>query len=356
MNRRPLTTAAAPMGRRRFLQLTGLAGLAVGAAPILSACGSDDSEASADGTKQVAMQLSWIKNVEFAGEYFAIENGYWADAGLEVELIAGGAAGTGTEAGLDTGKVWVGTSTPDFAAPAILQGLEAKTIAATYQRSPFCITSGVDNPISTPQDMVGKKIGVQDTNTLVFDALLASNGLTRDDMEIVSVQFDPTPLSKGEVDGWVSYVTNEPLSLAANGFPNTTMLFADNGLPLVGESILISQQAIDEERDLVKGYLLGLIKGWKDAISDHEGAAKLAVEKYGKDLNLDLQNQIDYNTAQSKLIQSDETAENGILTISDEKIAQNIEALATADIEIAAEDLFDMSLITEVYEENPDLI
>ncbi|MGH1564089.1 ABC transporter substrate-binding protein [Mumia sp. DW29H23] len=355
MTRRTPLAGTGRMDRRRFLQLTGLAGLAVGAAPLLAACGSDD-EASADGLKKVAMQLSWIKNVEFAGEYMAIEKGYWKDAGLDVELLAGGAAGTGTEAGLDTGKVWVGTSTPDFASPAILKGLEAKTIAATYQRSPFCIVSGADSPIATPEDMVGKKIGVQDTNTLVFDALLAANGLSRDDMDIVSVQFDPTPLAKGEVDGWVAYITNEPLSLAANGFANSTFLFADHGLPLVGESILISQQAIDEERDLVKGYLLGLIKGWKDAIADHDAAAKLAVEKYGKDLDLDLANQVDYNIAQSKLIQSDETAANGILTISDEKIAQNIAALASAEIEIAAEDLFDMSLIREVYDENPDLV
>ena len=43
---------------------------------------------------EIAVQLSWIKNIEFAGEFMADSKGYYTDAGFsKVDLLAGGAAG-----------------------------------------------------------------------------------------------------------------------------------------------------------------------------------------------------------------------------------------------------------------------
>ena len=53
---------------------------------------------------------------------------------------------------------------------------------------------------------------------------------------------------------------------------------------------------------------------------------------------------------------TDETLENGLFTISDDLQAATIESLAGAGIELTAADLFDLSLLAEVYEENPDLV
>ncbi|KZF03520.1 MAG: ABC transporter substrate-binding protein [Rhodococcus sp. (in: high G+C Gram-positive bacteria)] len=347
--------------RRSLLRYGGLASLAVGGATVLAACSSDSSSSGGstdDGSQYgtVAMQLSWIKNIEFAGEYFATEKGYYADAGFgSVDLIAGGAAGTGVEAGLDTGKVWIGTSAPQLTAPAVLGGLEAKIVAATFQKNPFCIVSSAASPINSPQDMVGKRIGVQDSNQLVFAALLAANGLEESQMTIVPAQFDPSPLANGEVDGWVSYVTNEPITLAAKGFENANFLFADYNLPLVAETLTVLQSTIDNERDKLKAFLKAEIQGWRDAVADPRESARLAVEVFGKDQNLELEEQVLEATAQNDLVVSADTEANGLFTMTQALIDENIAALATAGIEITADELFDMSVLAEVYEENPDL-
>jgi hypothetical protein len=55
------------------------------------------------------------------------------------------------------------------------------------------------------------------------------------------------------------------------------------------------------------------------------------------------------------LVQTDETRANGLFTISDAMIAQNIATLKAAGFDITADQLFDMSLLAEVYEENPEL-
>ncbi|MTE16617.1 ABC transporter substrate-binding protein [Nocardia aurantiaca] len=358
---RPVPASQLSMGRRSFFRYAGLAGAALGGAGLLAACGTDSGSgngSSADGSKfgTVAVQLSWLKNIEFAGEYFADSKGYYKEAGFgSVNLVAGGAASTSVEAGLGTGKIWIGMSAPQTTAPAVLEGLSAKIVGTTYQKNPFCIVSSAKNPIHSPQEMKGRKIGVQDTNQLIFTALLTANGMSPSDVTIVPAQYDPTPLANGEVDGWVSYATNEPITLASKGFQNYNFLFADFGLPLVAETLTVHQKTIDKERDKLKAFLVAEIKGWKDAVANAEEAARLAVEVYGKDQRLEQREQTMEAMAQNGLVVSADTKANGLFTMTDDLIAQNIAALGKAKIDIKADKLFDLSVLEEVFAEHPEL-
>lgn len=353
--------SSSPRGmNRRALMMLSLLGATAPAA--LAACsgsssGSGSSTSGSGGYGDISVQLSWIKNIEFSGEYFAITEGHFTDAGFgTVDLIAGGSAGTSAESAVVSGKAFVGLSSPTVTAPAINEGATLKIVGATYQQNPFCILSIETNPIATPQDMVGKKIGVQSgTNEVIFNALLKANGIDASSLTTVPVQYDPTVLITGEVDGFVAYITNEPILIESKGHTPTTFLMADNGLPLVAETFTVTQDAIDNEREKVKAYLKAEILGWKAAVADPAGSAKLAVENFGKDQGLDLEEQTAEAEAQAKLVANDDTAKNGLFTMTDELIAQNIEALAAAGTTITAEQLFDLSLLEEVYAENPDL-
>lgn len=358
-----MTTTARPgFDRRSFLRYSMLTGGAVGALGVtgaLSACsaGAGDGDGGGASSTNPRVQLSWQKNVQFSGMYFAIEKGYFEEEGLGTpELLTGGGPGSGVETGLTSNSVWVGTTSPQLTAPVVLQGAELKTVGATFQRNPFCIMSAADNAIMTPQEMTGKRIGVQASNENVFAALLKANDMQESDLTKITVQYDPTPLTAGEVDGWVSYVTNEPIALGERGFANEYFMFADFNLPLVGEAVVVRQETIDNERDQLKGFLKAIIRGWYDARADPAEAARLAVEVYGPDLGNTIDGQVKEFEAQTELMVTPDTEANGLLTITDELIAENIAALASADITIAAEDLFDTSIINEVYAENPDLI
>ncbi len=356
------------LARRSFLRMAGLAGLGVAGAGALAACGgSDSSSGSTSGGSSsggsadygdIAVQLSWIKNIEFAGEYFADSKGYYTDAGFsKVDLIAGGAAGTSAEAAVTTGKAFVGLSAPTLTAPAINQGAPLKIVGATFQKNAFCIVSLATNPIATPADMKGKKLGIQSGgNDQIFAGLLAANGIDASELTIVPVQYDPTVVTTGEVDGFMAYVTNEPILLKGEGFDTVNFLFADYGLPLVTETFVVAQQSIEEDREKVKAFLKAEILGWTDAVNDPEGGAKLAVETYGKDQKLDADEQLAEIKAQSELIVSADTTANGLFMMTDDLIAENIESLGKAGTTITADELFDLSLLQEVYEADPSLV
>ena len=352
---------AARLSRRRLLQW---AALGATAPSVLAACGSSASTASTDaagsgsGFGSIALQLSWIKNIEFAGEYFATTKGYYTAAGFSaVNLIAGGSAGTSAESAVASGKAFCGLSSPGATGPAILQGAPLKTVATTYQKNPFAILSiSSKKPIAAPADMAGKKIGIQQgTNEVLFKALLTANGMSTADVTIVPVQYDPTVLVTGEVDGYMAYITNEPILIRSKGYGTTTFLFADYGLPLVAETYVVLQDSIDNDRSKVKALLQAEIKGWTDAVASPAQSANLAVNDFGKGDGLAVTEQTDEATAQNGLIVSADSKKNGLLTMTDALIAQNIEALGKVGVSITASQLFDLSLLAEVYEENPSL-
>jgi ABC-type nitrate/sulfonate/bicarbonate transport system substrate-binding protein len=339
----------------------GVTLLSVGGGGLLAACGSDDdggdSAAGSGSFGTLAVRLSWIKNVEFAGEYIADQRGYYKAAGFSgVNLITGGPSATPQDTDVATGRAFIGISSPDITGNAIVQGAPLKIVGAQYQKNPFAIMSLSKKPLTSPQEMIGKKIGVQATNESVWSAFLKANKIDPSSITKVPVEFDPLPLTTGTVDGWFSFVTNEPNALRVKGFDVTTFLLADHNYPLVSETFMVSDESIAKNRDKVKAALTAEIRGWKDATADPALGAKLAATVYGKDLGLDEKEQLLESKDQNKLILTDETKKNGLFTVTDKLIEENIATLKIAGVDLTAEKLFDFSILQELYKEKPDLI
>ena len=354
---------------RRRSRAVRIAALVAAAALALAACGDDakddDAGDSASGGSSddsslgdITVQLSWIKNSEFAGEFIADDSGYYADAGFDsVNLLPGPVA---TEELVATGKADFGLSNAISTGAAIANSeFPLKIVGTTYQKNPFSILSLADGGnITTPEDLIGKKIGVQDPNLSLFNALLAANGIDPGDVTVVPNGFDIAPLEDGQIDGLVAYVTNESLLVAGDGFDTTDLSFADNGLPFVAESVIATDDTIENRPEVVKAFLKAEIQGWKDACDDPAAGATLAVEKYGVDIDPPLEQDKELAQAQQQcdlLVNTDETGADGLFSISDDLIAANMESLAASDLDLEADDVFDLSLLDEVYAENPDL-
>lgn len=357
------------LDRRTFLRrgAIGTAGLAVvaggGMSALLAACGSSSSKSStakksSSGTPdygELVFQCSWIKNVEFGGEYIADTNGYYTKEGFSKVTLLSGGPNVQQDAVVASGKALVCISAPDITSSAINEGAKLITIGAQYQKNPFAIMSLAETPIKTPEEMEGKKIGVQATNEAVWVAFLKANKIDESKINKVPVQFDPSPLVSKEVDGWFSFFTNEPNLLKVQGVDTHVFLLNDYGYPLVSETYVVTTDSLKNDRDKLKALLRADIKGWHENLKDPTLSAHLAVTNYGKDQNLDEAEQVLESKAENELILTDETKKNGIFTITPALIDKNIETLALAGIKINKDKLFDTSLIDEVYQENPEL-
>lgn len=338
---------------------------------VLAGCASgdtgaaSDTEAEAASYGEVSIQYSWIKNEEFAGEFYAYENGYYDEAGFDnVVGIAGPDTGV---AKLLSGTVQFALSDAASVGAAVAeQDAPLKIIGATFQKNPFTILSLADGGnIATPEDLIGKRIGVQDSNASVFAALLAANGIDEADVEVVPVDFDPTPLMNGEVDGFMAYLTNESITVEMSGYEVTNLAYADNGLPYVAETYTVTDQYLAENPELIKAFLIAEIKGWTDVFTETtEDTVDLVIEYYNEsaaagDLtfgDLDPDKTAAAIEAEKLLISTEETEANGLFTISDDLKAQTLASLSASGWDLEAADLFDTTIIDEIYAENPDLI
>ncbi len=181
-----------------FPSLFGTAAVAATATPAAAA------------VKPISYQLGWITNTEFAGTYIAQKDGYFSSGGLSVNLLPGGS--DPVEPVVASGKALVGDSNADTVAAAVAAGANLRIIGARYQLNPFCIISSAKDPIKTPQDLIGKKIGINTYNLTAWNVFLALNHIKPSQVTTVDEGYSsgPTPLVNGQVDAWMGFSTNEP--------------------------------------------------------------------------------------------------------------------------------------------------
>jgi ABC-type nitrate/sulfonate/bicarbonate transport system substrate-binding protein len=340
------------MDRRSFLGNVlkagaGAAVLGMTGTGFLAAAGP---ASAAPSLGSASLQLDWTEDIEFGGSYIAQTDGYWKKLGLDVTLLTGGPS-TSTEPIVVAGKALVGISGPDITSSAIDNGAKLTIIGAQMQKAPQCIMSLAKSPLKTPQDMIGKKIGVQASNLASFHAFLTVQKIPVSKVTIVPVQFDPTPLASGTVDGWYSFLTNEPFLLAAQGVKTYTFLLYDYGYQLYSGTYLVRTSSLSDakERAQIVALMKGEIQGWEKAFSDAQLAAKLAVDVYGKSLGLKIPTQVKELAAYKSIWETPTTAKHGLLWMDPAEVAANVKTMGVGGIK-SKTSYFTNEILQEIYQ------
>jgi len=364
--------ASRPLSRRSLLRggakLVAGAALLPAAAELLAACGSSSSSATTAGTAAASstvapaitsttvkslgsmeFQFNWITNVQFAGSYIASSKNYYRDAGIDVSLVTGG-PNVSVIPVLQAGNALVGVVDPVTTAAANAKGAGLVIIGAAYQKSPNCIISLADSPITTPAELVGKKIGVGATSIPTMQAFMKANHLDYSSIDVVPIQFDPAPLAARQVQGYFGFISNEAITLQMEGDPVHTMLLADFGLAQYAENYGVAASSLTDsvKRAKIKAFLHGEIRGWQDVVANPQPAVDLVVSRYGKSLALSAQQQLLEAQAQNQLVVSADTQQHGLFWMSEQAIAANLQSLSLTGSPASAS-LFDNSLLEEIY-------
>ncbi len=367
-----------PINRRTFLgrgfrTLGGAAALGVGGPALLEACSSSSKSSSATVTTiaggsssatsvtagsmgALKFQLPWVPDVESGGEFLADQKGFYTQQGFSsVTLIPAGPNATPQETVVQQGKALVGVTSLDSTAAAIVKGFPLKCIGTEYQKNPFCIMSRADKPIHTPQDMYGKSIGVQSPNDAVWAAFLKANNLDPSKITKRVVSFDPTPIAQGQIDGWFSFITNEPIELGLQGVKTVTFLLADYNYPEVGNIFIATTDSLKNARDRVKACMIAEITTWRECIANPDEPAQVTMQKYGTSGGLTLKAEQEQSLAQNKLMVGPDTDAHGLFYIGSDAQAANVKTLGLGGTNVTASQLFDMTLLDEIYQEHPEL-
>jgi ABC-type nitrate/sulfonate/bicarbonate transport system substrate-binding protein len=210
--------------------------------------------------------------------------------------------------------------------------------------------SRASNPIKTPKDMIGKTIGISDTNMPIWTAFLKVNGISSSQVKVNTVEFSTQPLADGQVDAIMGFYSNEPIILAEQGVKTYVFLLADFGYPIVDDVYIVANDSLTDpvKSKQVVGLMTAEALGWKAAIADPSAAANFATNVYGKGLKLTLAQQVASMKAEKALVATSDTAAHGLLWMTPQLTAQTIKSLAFGGTK-ATTSMFSSSVLAEVH-------
>ncbi|MCL1594933.1 MAG: ABC transporter substrate-binding protein [Actinomycetia bacterium] len=202
-------------------------------AMVASACSSDDGVETQELTP-VKLQLQWFTQAQFAGYFAALDQGFYADAGLDVEILEGGVDIVPATV-LDSGAADFAISWVPRGLVPREEGLNITNIAQVFQRSATLQVSFTDTGISGVGDLAGKTVGNWGFgNEFELLAGLRSAGLDPDsDVSLVQQQFDMLALISGDIDAAQAMIYNEYAQVLETVNPDTGELYQPDDLSII---------------------------------------------------------------------------------------------------------------------------
>ena len=162
-------------------------------------------------------------------------------------------------------------------------------------------------------------------------------------------------LTADQADSIFCFYNDLPVALEVKGIAHNSMLLADFGYNPASQVYTVLTESLEgDTREQVKHLLRAEIKGWQDYQTDYAEAAQLAVDLY-PDAGLDLPTQQAQAKVQLDIMYSDVTDANGFAWFTDELVADNMKLFADLGITGATPELFDRSLLEEIFADGPTI-
>lgn len=248
----------------------------------LSGC-SKKEEKSADKGEKVTVVLDWTPNTNHTGLYTALENGYYKDQGLDVEIVQppeGGAASL-----VASGKADFGISYQEEVTYAKTSDdpLPIKAIAAVIQHNSSGFASPKDKNIKTPKDFEGKIYGGwgSESETAAIKAVMEKTGADFNKVTIADIgQDDFFTATTNSVDfawiyeGW-DVVQAKLKNFDLNFIPLNQF---DKRLDYYTPVIISNETLLNDNPELAKKFMKATTEGYQFAIDNPEEAAKILVK------------------------------------------------------------------------------
>ncbi|MDZ8227747.1 ABC transporter substrate-binding protein [Nostoc sp. ChiVER01] len=309
------STAVHRLSRRNFIQYGSIW---ISSSFIAGCTNSNQPSTSNSQLNKVTFGTNWIAQAEHGGFYQAIATGIYKDYGLDVTIKMGGPqvpSGTQLLMG-DAVDFFMGYGID--AVNAIAQGIPKITVAAIFQKDPWCLIAHPNLAIKTLADLKGKPIYVSASANITYWPLLeAKYGFTEDQKR--PYNFNPAPFLIDKSSAQQGYITSEPFAIEKQGgFQPVVFLLADYGYQPYATTIETKKELVEKKPELVQRFVDASIKGWYSYLENPQPGNQL-IKKDNPEMT---DEQLVYSIQKLKqygIILSDAAEKQGIGAMSDAK-------------------------------------
>ncbi len=286
-----MTVTRRQTSRTTWLGMLGAVLLAIGSLA-LAACGSDDSttsstEAGSGETKDATLVLDFVPGPVHAGIYEAVEQGYYEDEGLNLEIIEPTSTADTLKL-IDAGKADFGIADGiDVATPdrrrSRRQGNHGGR-AATAGRPDHARPSP---GFTSPADLDGKTVGVTGvpSDDAILNTTITDAGGDPDSVNKVTIGFNGVQnLESGKVDAFTGFIPADGVQIEVDGFPTTSFALDEYGGPKYpGLVVFSTEEQIAADPDLMQAFVSATVKGYDDVIADPQAGLDALLERESGD-------------------------------------------------------------------------
>ena len=303
-------------------------------AAVLAGCSGAKPEEKMDDEMAVLenfdVVLDWYPNAIHGFIYDAIEKGYYAEEGLNVNIrfpanvndgIAMPAAGKA-----DAGIYYQ----HDVILARANENIPVKSVGAIVQSPLNIILSLDDKKILSPKDLQGKKIGY--AGTPVSEAMIQANmeaeGFKADDVNMIDVGFDlMSSMTTGNVDATIGCMLNHEVpQLEKEGFSVNYYFPDEYGVPEYYELVLVAgDKLIEENPEKLARFLRATKKGFEDMKAEPASVLEILLNHQNAE-NFPLSESVE-KQSMDILLPVMETADSAFLSQSAEVWQKNIDWL-----------------------------
>jgi len=199
----------------------------------------------AHSADKMTLLLDWFVNPDHAPIFIAKEKGFFANHGLDVEIIAPSNPNDPPKL-VAAGKADIAVSYQHQHHMQVDQGLPLIRIATLVATPLNSLVVLADGDIKKLEDLKGKTIGysVGGFETVLLEVMLGRVGLTEDDVKLINVNFSLSPsLFTGQADAVIGAFRNFELNqMDIEGRPGKAFYVEENGIPAYDELILVSHR------------------------------------------------------------------------------------------------------------------
>lgn len=228
----------------------------------------------------VSIQLKWFHQFQFAGYYAAKEKGFYAEEGLDVNIIQRNPE-TNPVDDVVAGRAEYGVSDAGLLLYR-LQGKPVVLVAQLFQHSPLVFLTLRESGLRTPFDLLGKRVM---TDELGFsDAALKAVILNTlgglDKVQWSEHSYRNQDLLEGRVDAMMAYSSNEPFWFEEQGARVNIIDPRDYGIDFYGDNLFTTLRETRERPERAEKIRRASLKGWKYALEHKEEIVDLILREY----------------------------------------------------------------------------
>ena len=261
----------------------------------LAACGSNSAPQNGSAEqgygdtsgdlKKVTFVLDWTPNTNHTGLYVALQNGYFEDAGLDVDVVQ--PPDDGAEVLVGSGKADFGVSFQDTMASALIgdNALPITAVAAVIQHNTSGIISRAGEGMDRPKGLEGKKYATweMDIEKAMMKNVVETDGGDFSKVELIpsTVTDEVSALQSKSVDAiWVYYAW-AGIATKVAGLDTDYFAFSDINpvFDYYTPVIIANNDFLKNDPETAKAFLAALAKGYEYAEQNPEEAADILLEQ-----------------------------------------------------------------------------